>query len=387
MKVLNVLMDNHVGGPQIRVLAVAKELRKYRIETIMLSPKGEGDFAQQARMENFKVHQIMMYGPKFITDINSIMHNVKWFFLFLFSVHKIMKVIRDENIDVVHANGLLNLQAPVAGLLTNRKIVWHLISSLYPKSLVLLLRPFINLVAAKKIVVAEKLGKYYFGDDFHSNQNGITIIYECVDLKKFDPSTISPKSQINIREELNINSSDYIVGCVGNIHPVKGYEYFIKAAKEVTNHINDVKFIIVGDIPESQKQYYLGLKKLISSLDMDKHISFTGKRNDIPEILHIFDISVLSSVHEGTPLAILESMAMKKAVIATDVGAISEQICDGETGIIVPSKNYVELSNAIIKLIQKPEERAIMGQNARKRVENIFSLKICAEKHRTIYES
>lgn len=386
MKVLNVVMDNHIGGPQIRVLSVAKELRKYEIETIMLCPKGEGDFAQQARQEHFKVHQIMLYGPKFFNRFVSIIGNIKWFFTFPFTVYIIMKIISNERIDIVHVNGLLNLQAPIAGFLTKRKIVWHLISSLYPKSLVILLRPFINIIATEKVVVAEKLGKYYLGDDFLSNRKGVSIIYEGIDIKKFDPSVIPSKSQNKIIAELNLTSSDTIIGCIGNVHSVKGYEYFIKAANDVRKSINNVKFIIVGDIPDSQKQYYIDLQKLVSSLGMDECILFTGKRNDIPEMLKIFDLFVLPSVAEGTPLVILEAMAMEKAVISTDVGAISEQVLDKITGIVVPPKNYRALSEAIISLIQKPEESIIMGQKGRIRVENLFSLEVCAEKHLTVYK-
>ena len=387
MKVLNVLLDNHIGGPQIRVLSVAKELRKFGIETIILSPKGEGDFAQRARDERFKVYQIMLYGPKHFNNFVSVLANIKWFFTFPFSVFTIAKIIKKETIDIVHTNGLLNLQAPVAGLLTRRMVVWHLISSLYPKSLVSFLMPFIKIMADQIVVVAEKLGEYYLGTKLKLNETNISIIYECVAVDKFDPSTVSKNDIDKLKKEFNINPFDKIVGCIGNINPAKGYEYFIESANYVRKKSSDVKFIIVGAESDTQKHYYLKLQTLVSSMGMEQDIIFTGKRDDISQVLSMFDVFVLPSVVEGTPLVILEAMAMEKPIVATDVGAVSEQIHDGETGVIVPPKNPKAIAEAVIYLLEHPKERIWMGEKGRERVKEMFSLERCVEEHKVLYKN
>lgn len=383
MKVLNVVLSNYIGGPQIRVLSVAKELRKYGIETIMLSPKGEGDFAQKARNENFKAYQIALYGPR-----RSVLLNIRSFFTFPLTVFAIAKIINRENIDIVHVNGLLSFQAPMAALLTRKKVVWHLISSLYPKILVLSLVPLIRIMADQIVVVAKTLGEYYMGSQKKMIENNTMIIYECVDVVNFDPLVVSKNDIDELKKEFNMSNHEKIVGCVGNINSVKGYEYFIESASLIKKKIDNVKFLIVGDISNPHKNYYYQkLKSLVGSLEMEHDVIFAGKRYDIPQLLSIFDVFVLPSIAEGTPLVILEAMAMEKPVVATDVGAVSEQVSDGETGIIVPPKNPKTMAEAVIYLLENPEERIEMGKRGRKQVKEMFSLERCVEEHKKLYKN
>lgn len=383
MKVLNVVLSNRIGGPQIRVLSVAKELRKYGIETIMLSPKEEGDFAQIARNGNFKAYQISLFRLR-----RSVLLNFKLLFTFPLTVFAIVKIINRENIDIIHVNGLLSFQAPMAALLTRKKVVWHLISSLYPKNLVSCLMPFIKIIADQIVVVAEKLGEYYLGSKPKSTDINVSIIYECVDVDKFDTFTVSKNVIDKLKKEFNINHCEKIVGCIGNINPAKGYEYFIESASFVKKEIDNVKFLIVGDISDPQKNYYYQkLKNLVGSLKMEQDIIFTGKQNDIPQILSLFDVFLLTSISEGTPLVILEAMAMEKPVAATDVGAVSEQILNGESGIIVPPKNPKAIAEAVIYLLEHADERIRMGKKAREQVKEIFSLERCVEEHIKLYEN
>ena len=383
MKVLNVVLSNYIGGPQIRVLSVAKELRKYGIETIMLSPKGEGDFAQKARNENFKAYQIALYGPR-----RSVLLNIRSFFTFPLTVFAIAKIINRENIDIVHVNGLLSFHAPMAALLTRKKVVWHLISSLYPKILVLSLVPLIRIMADQIVVVAKTLGEYYMGSQKKMIENNTMIIYECVDVGNFDPLVVSKNDIDELKKEFNMSNHEKIVGCVGNINSVKGYEYFIESASLIKKKLDNVKFLIVGDISNPHKNYYYQkLKSLVGSLEMEHDVIFAGKRYDIPQLLSIFDVFVLPSIAEGTPLVILEAMAMEKPVVATDVGAVSEQVSDDETGIIVPPENPKTMAEAVIYLLENPEERIEIGKRGRKQVKEMFSLERCVEEHKKLYKN
>jgi glycosyltransferase involved in cell wall biosynthesis len=366
---------------------VARELRKYGIETVMLSPKGEGDFARRARNEHFKTYQIMLYGPKHFNSFVSVLANLKWFFTFPLSLFTITKIIKKEKIEIVHVQGLLNLQAPVAALLMRKKIVWHLISSLYPKILVSFLMPLITMIADQIVVVAEKLGKYYLGCKLKSTKTNALIIYECVDVDKFSPFAVSKNDIDKLKREFDMSPSDKIVGCVGNINPAKGYEYFIDGANLIKEELDNVKFIIVGAKSNTQKHYYLKLQTLVSSLKMGQDIIFTGKRDDISQVLSMFDVFVLPSIAEGTPIIILEAMAMEKLVVATDVGAVSDQVLDDKTGIIVPPRNPKAIAEAVIYLLEHAEERIRMGKKARERAKEMFSLKRCVEEHRKLYKS
>ena len=115
------MLDNHIGGIQVITLAVIKELRKYGIETVLVVPKGEGDFAPQALKEGFKVYQVLnSLRPLGIVSIPA---NLRWVFTSPLTVFTIAGIINKEAINIVHLNGLLNLQAAIAALLMRRKII------------------------------------------------------------------------------------------------------------------------------------------------------------------------------------------------------------------------------------------------------------------------
>jgi glycosyltransferase involved in cell wall biosynthesis len=388
VRVLNVLLENHIGGPQIRVLSVANMLRNnLDVETIILCPNGEGDFARKAREENFKVFQIILKHPRYINNFWSFWENIVWLFTFPLSVIKIISILDREKIDIVHVNGLFNLQAAFAALLTRKKLVWHLMSLMYPRIIVSLLMPIIKRAATQIIVISEKSKNYYLGAKFTSKDQNVSLIYEGIDVNKFQGRNVSIENITKIKNDLDIGSTYDIIGCVGNINPTKDYETLIKSASIVCNNSLVTRFVIVGDIPDNQRRYFQMLQSLIGSLDLEQHVIFTGRRSDIPDLIGMFDTFVLSSLAEGTPLAILEAMAMEKAVVATNVGAVVEQVVDGVTGIIVPPKNPDEMAKAIIYLLKNPNERVEMGIRGRQRVLSNFSLEKCAEDHKKLYIS
>lgn len=386
MKVLNVIWTNSIGGVQVRVLSIAKKLKRYGIDTVVVVPKEEGNFAQWATQEGLKTYQIKLDRPQYFRDFRSIFTNVRWVFTFLFSVFAIARIIRKEDIDLVHVNGILSLQAPVAALLTRRKIVWHLIGSVYPKIVVSSLMPFVKLLSCKMILVAKKMEQYYFGHCKGLVKNKTLVIPEPVDSNKFNPANVSQSDKDRLKAKFNIGPYEKVVGFVGNISFAKDLEYFIQSAKLIKNEVNNVKFLIVGGTSKTQKNYHQWLTNLISSLGMKQDIIFTGMIENVVPMLSLFDVFLLTSVAEGTPIAILEAMSMEIPVVATDVGGVSEQVINGETGILVPPKNPEAISRAVIRLLKNKKERINMKKRARKRVKEVFSPEKCVRRHVELYQ-
>ena len=168
----------------------------------------------------------------------------------------------------------------------------------------------------------------------------------------------------------------------------KGLEYFIRVANEVKKRSRlKIKFLIVGGKSKGHEDYYNKLQILIKKLHLENDIIFTGRVPYLQDVLSIMNIFLMTSIAEGTPLVILEAMAMGVPVVATDVGGISEQVADGETGIIVPPRDPNAISKSVIYLLEHPEERGRMGKKGRERVKKMFSLERCVEEHRKLYES
>ncbi|MCQ8905714.1 MAG: glycosyltransferase family 4 protein, partial [Methanothermobacter sp.] len=190
----------------------------------------------------------------------------------------------------------------------------------------------------------------------------------------------------SIRESLGLSPSETIAVCIANINPVKGYEHLLRAVPSVLGSVKDFKLLVVGDIPESQRGYYSRLRELVDELGIGGAVTFLGRREDIPEILAASDIFVLPSTAEGTPISILEAMAMGKPIIATDVGAVAEQVTEGRNGFLVPPVSPDELADRIIRVSL---DRALLESMGKASLELVkkFSLEHCVEEHLRIYRS
>lgn len=378
MKILNILPSNYIGGPQKRVLSVSKALKDYSVETILICPKGTGGFAELAKKEGINVYQVNLMIPKYFDSIKSIMANIKWFLIFPISVFEIMNIIKKEDVDIVHIQGLLNLTGAFAAKIAHKKIVWHLIGSLYPKTILLLIMPLIILFSDYMIFIADKLSRYYLRGKYKKIDN-YQVIYNGIDLKNFKPLNKSI-----LREEMKISDQYHIIGCVGNINPAKGYEYLLEALSLIKT--KKVICVIAGAKMDSQLEYYKMLKNYVIKHEIEEKVIFLGKRNDIPEIMNSLDIFILPSVTEGTPMAILEAMAMGKAIIATDVGGISEQIENDHDGIIIKAKKPFQLAKMIDNILNDDNLRNRLQEKARLTVENKFSIEKSVYSHINIYK-
>ena len=153
-------------------------------------------------------------------------------------------------------------------------------------------------------------------------------------------------------------SSD-LIGAIGRMVPVKGYDVFITAAKEILYHAPQTKFVLTGDGPMLSK-----LKELSLSLGLKDKIVFTGYRNDPIDIMNALDIFVISSYHEGIPTVVLEAMALRIPVIATEVGGIPEIIEHKVSGLLVHSKTSKAIASTVNELLHDESLRNSLVENA-----------------------
>jgi glycosyltransferase involved in cell wall biosynthesis len=153
-----------------------------------------------------------------------------------------------------------------------------------------------------------------------------------------------------IREELQIAPDESVVGSVGLLREEKAFEVLIAAVGELVARGRAVRLVLVGDGPEREK-----LEGVIRELGLDKAVTITGIRMDVPDLLAAMDVGVCSSDWEGGPLSILEYMQAGVPVVATDVGGIPEMITDGVTGRLVPRRDPKAMADAIAGLLDDPE--------------------------------
>ncbi len=140
-------------------------------------------------------------------------------------------------------------------------------------------------------------------------------------------------------------------------------------------------------LKKGDKEYKEKLKNLITKLHLKKDVIFLGKRQDIYDILSILDVFVLSSRSEGTSVALLEAMALSKAIVATDVGGNPYVIDNNVTGLLVPSEDPDALANEILKLLKDKSFSLNLGRKANQVGKIKFNVSIMVDKYIEVYES
>lgn len=208
------------------------------------------------------------------------------------------------------------------------------------------------------------------------NPGKVSVIHNGIDLDAFK----SRVSQQEVKKTLGLESS-YVIGTVSRLSREKDQFDLIRAFAMIASFEPMIRLVFAGDGPLKDE-----LAALADNLGIKDKIVFLGFRDDVNTILQAFDIFVLSSLHEGISLSLLEAMGSGLPVIATNVGGNPEVVVDGETGILVPPQDPEKMAEAIMKILKNPDLANKMGHAGRKRVEEKFSLDRMVREYEAIYE-
>ncbi len=292
------------------------------------------------------------------------------------------RILRRENISLIHLNNtILRPQEWIfASLFTKAKVIGHErgINNHFPMASLFWIH-FLKYIICISNAVKTNLQKHGFPD------RKLCLIYNGLDPDKFVP-TLSKKE---ISRGLGIMIGCPVVGIVGNIKQWKGQEIVIRAMKFVKQSFNDVKCLIIGGISDGkvEKEYYNHLKKIIEDDGLEDNIIFTGYRNDTPSLINALDILIHASIApEPFGRVLLEGMALSKPVISNNIGAGSEIIIDGKTGLIVKYGDEKRLADGIINLLQDPVNALEMGKQGRIRLEECFHVSNYVNQVENLYE-
>lgn len=204
----------------------------------------------------------------------------------------------------------------------------------------------------------------------------IFVVPRGVNIQSFSPNN----GKILLKQQLGIKNDETVILYVGRLDLVKGVDYLIKAASKILSDYDKVKFLIVGE--GSLKSKY---EKISSELS-DK-IIFLGYRTDIPDLMNISDIFILTSLSEGACNAVLEASASGLPVIATAVGEVPEIISNAETGVLIQPKDVEGVVKSLKKLIENPFIAQKMGKQGRKRIKEKYAEQIIYDKLEHFYSS
>lgn len=177
---------------------------------------------------------------------------------------------------------------------------------------------------------------------------------------------------IGVREKLGIPPASLVVGNVAHLRPVKGHSLFIEVAAGVIKEMPDVHFVIVGR--EREPGYQDQLMEEAGRLGITGNVIFTGFLPNPYPVLTLFDVFLMTSRHEGFPIALVEAMALGVPPVSTDVGGVSEAVADGENGLLAPYGEADALSRLVVNLLGDDDLRNHFAQRGEQRVRTEFEL-------------
>lgn len=162
------------------------------------------------------------------------------------------------------------------------------------------------------------------------------------------------------RRELGVQPDEVAIGTVTRLHESKGNSYLVDAARLVIDRKPKARFFLVGEGPLRES-----LEEQARRLGLGDRFVFVGFARDVAGVLSAFDLSVFPSLWEGTPLTAFEALASGKPIVATDADGLLDILTDGRDARIVPKRNARALADAIVDLIDRPDERHRLAAAAR----------------------
>ena len=373
IKVANIIEEGRYGGPQNRIVAVAERLKKCNIETIVILPeKNKGTFAERLQDANIPFKAL----PLSLLE-RSLKGMMKFFLSFPTDVLKIRKALKENGAQLVHCNGSWQWKGVVAGKLLGLPVAWHLNDTSMPNSIHRFFNLFARWGATAFIVAAKRVEIYYLGNKFPFRPR--FLVPAPVDCRQYAPSGEEHRDVSNDRP--------IHVACTGNINPTKDVETYIRMAKRVKDRTPyEVSFVQIGAEFESQQEYIQRVRQLNQN-DHGEVVHLLGQQKDVLSFLQRADIYVCSSRFEASPISVWEAMAVGLPIVATDVGDIAAMNEIGDFARVVPTGDDEALAAAVLELIDSPEERHRLGENARKYALQHLDIEVCARNHANAYKS
>ncbi len=290
---------------------------------------------------------------------------------------RLSRFLREKKVDVLHMHsGTFFLGVQAGFLARTQAMIYtdhgrHLVD---PKRLILMNR-FSALFVDKIVAVSRELEEY-LANVVKLPRRKISTIINGIDTVKFSPR---PKSASLLRE-FGISENTKIIGTVGRLAEVKDQSSMIEAFEVVNRHYSDSVLMLVGDGPLKSE-----LKQSVANKKLCEKVIFTGSRSDVPELLNLFDVYLLTSLSEGTSVSLLEAMASGIVPIVTDVGGNTSIVNNGVNGIIVSPKDIGSMARNIIYILENNDLRISIGKEATNTVKKVYGQYNMINKYETLY--
>lgn len=319
----------------------------------------DGPVVTELRLRGYKVHVIPTSGhPAAIAR----------------SGLRLRRYLKGAQVDLVHANGI---KAALACAVVRRAlpVVWVKHDFSFDGRLTSLVARSCAQVVGVSEAVLQALPE--------GQRKRAKVVYTGIEM----PSVDRPAARQALRAELEADSSDFLIGLVGRMHPVKGHPDFIRAARSLLDERPNARFVFVGGADDSHPEHESAVRQLAGPLEDRAH--FLGHRNDVAQVMAGLDVGVMTSNRgggsnvEALPLTALEMLACGTPVVAYASGGIPELL--GDCGVVVRTGDFSALAAELRLLIDDPSRTMTLSACGPERVRSEFSTGAMVDRMKSIY--
>jgi glycosyltransferase involved in cell wall biosynthesis len=218
-----------------------------------------------------------------------------------------------------------------------------------------------------KVVFVCRNQMEYWCRQYGINRDKATFIYNGIDIERFT-DRLSPEEKVGIRSDHGIADSDIVICICAALRPEKRHTDLIDAGRILVGKGLPVKILIIGDGPQREM-----IEKHVAACGMSQLVIMAGFQQDVRRLVAIADIVAITSDSETFSIAILEAMALGKAIVAPNIGGVPEQVIDGENGFLFPSGDVAALAEKLERA-SSGDMAVRMGQKSRAMVAKKFNL-------------
>ena len=297
-------------------------------------------------------------GARYLVDRNIDVHRFDFGRFSPRNLSAIAGLLREQGADIAHLHGFAsaNFGRIVARRLGIGNVVHEHATLLNVPAYQRLADRLLRRWTDAAIAVSESVREFMIHGRFIPAER-VHVIGNGVDLERFG----SPDRQAAAaaRRMLDIPEGHRLVGTVTRLRAEKGPEFFLRAMPRILEELPSVTFLVVGDGPLRES-----LEALAKELGVERRARFLGFRTDVPELLGLLDVLVISSLTEGFPLSLVEGMAAGCPVVATRVGGMPEVARDGDSVLFVPPRDPDAIACKTIALLENPDMADRLGREA-----------------------
>lgn len=381
--------DGTVGGSYFSLLFLLQNLDRARFDSLLvlrrdtpLLPRFEaaaGRVRIIARTPPFQVPPSWRRVP-LVGALLGALQSLVNLFRFYLTVFRLSRVLRRERVQLVHLNNSVtsNHDWMLAAMLARVPCITHErgLNDVY-SSMARWCAPRLARVICISQAVHDKLiERDVTRDNLVMIHNGL------------DPAQVVPACSAEaFREKFGIPPDHLVIGLLGNIREWKGQEIVVRALPHIVRRVPQVTCLFVGEAAANDQPYLTHLQALIKAFGITRHVVFTGYCRQVADALNVMSLSIHASTWpEPFGRVLLEAMAMRKPVVGSRGGAVTEIVLDGVTGYTFTPSDPVDLAARVVDLLEHPERARTFGEAGYARLISDFHIASNVTKTMAVYD-